>query len=287
MIRCNHTTSPSPRRYCDTWNEITSAHCSQCEIEINSNKCKRLLESAQSEEVKRSNIIFWKACTNFHSATENLNLLFYGYIHFQVMDIKLYLRVPMDIIKACIVYAYDINTLNAPIPISDSFVSYDQYDGLEFFANDTILKWRHNFNKGIVYGRNKVSVRRMWKVKVIDYDQSTPIDFTIGIKNVPSFFKDSRRRVLLEPVAQRNFAMQCMTSFYSAARMYRYYEGTMRFEEINVGDIITVLVIDKRKVLFKCNEKFVGDIDISGQITDNVVLMIEINCGITLELLQS
>ena len=70
------------------------------------------LEGFQMEEETRIWRVFLSACNNFNSDFENLELLFYGFIHFTIDDINIYENTPMDIIDIIIVLTYDVAIAN-------------------------------------------------------------------------------------------------------------------------------------------------------------------------------
>ena len=78
------------------------------------------LKSFQEQEERRLYGIFLSACLNFNSNKENLKLLFYGFIHFEINDINLYRVTPSDVIEAIIIFTYDSRTIQKAI-IQDSF----------------------------------------------------------------------------------------------------------------------------------------------------------------------
>ncbi len=258
---------------CNTWNHISRSSdwqsCNVCGYKIILKH--NALEKAELKEEQRLNNIFLIACNNFNSNKVNLNLLFYGFIHFEIDDINLYENIPMDIIKACIIFSYDINKLETPI--ADQFNKDYPFNyinkphKIEFSDNNTILKWEmppKTAARKKVYGCFEVihpnCVRRKWKIKILDHDENTPIDVSMGI-GCP--FMDML-------VTDDDNGM---------------HEKTKRFnKDIKNGDVITMLFVYEQKISFKVNGDLVHTMD--ANITGSIFLLLEINCNITIQLLQ-
>ena len=123
--------------------------------------CNKLLRTKNSFkkiqkdfEISQINI-FLSACHNFNTNKQNLQLLLYGYIHFEIQDILLYNIIPLEIVQLCSLFCYDLKIVN------------------EKFMRKRIKRRKENILSSHKYYNN--IFRRLWILQITEHDLNTTL----------------------------------------------------------------------------------------------------------------
>ena len=255
----------SRRSRCHTWNDINAESCKKCNGKV-INRLKKLNEAYLNEEYRFYHI-FLRACNNFNSDQQNLYSLFYGFIRSKEVDH----RIPLDIIKLCIMFAYDIDKLKST-PIADAFdgmldgcydldpssVILSEKERRLQYKNYEMQETNTNFQGCFDLVRSqKFYIRKVWKIKILDYDKITPIDLDVGL--------------------YRGRHCDQITHNFS--------------HNLKIGDVICVTFILEECVAVGINGCMIQEISLKDKWDETKdapsCLMVQVNCNITIEILNS
>ena len=254
-LRSRSSHSLPKHRTCRTWNDITAEICSNCNNKLD---IQKLLDSAYKKEDERSYNIFLRACQNFKADKENLQLLFNGFAN---IDHEIYgQNIPDEIITICIEFCFAVDRLVDKTNTAKFNTEYGDYGKhCEWSCNDTILKVSDPYNLRVYdVPTSRSFIRKIWRIKVLDHDENESMDLQIGLAtNVWSHKSEDEQAI-------------------------RFVDN-----DIKVGDVITMIYIQDEKMLYAANDKSWHTIDkISLKPSSSPLLMIIINCNVTVQLLQ-
>ena len=245
-----------------TINEVSSTKCKNCNAPI---ICGNSLQEINSAQQKRQDKIFLMGCRNFYNIQKNALLLMNGFVSEAMNDYDLYSRIPLDIIKCCIAFCYDLKALAKR-------EKKDTFDGVSFAVSGVLM-----------YGTNGECIK--YFPQIVGKQQSICGSFHFGINTIRKVWRVKVIRVTNITIGIKSVKPRMNGGVYAISTM-------MIDTVLNVGDILCVLCLMKSdgrlELLYGVNDECIVDkvSDIEIGENDEFRLLIDMKYPTQLQLIQ-